>query len=95
MHRKPEEWCEFTHQVFKELGRVVRSGGHVAFEVGEVRNGSVELENLVLDAIEGLPFLPLCVVINSQEFTKTSNCWGVKNNSHGTNTNRIVLMRRQ
>lgn len=95
IHKKPDEWADFTHQVFKELGRVVRPGGHVAFEVGEVRNGSVELESLVLEAIGGLPFSPLCVVVNSQEFTKTSNCWGVKNNSRGTNTNRIVLMRRQ
>ena len=95
MHKKPDEWADFTHQVFKELGRVVRPGGHVAFEVGEVRNGSVELESLVLEAIEGLPFSPLCVVVNSQKFTKTSNCWGIKNNNRGTNTNRIVLMRRQ
>jgi len=95
MHKKPDEWADFIHQVFKELGRVVRPGGHVAFEVGEVRNGSVELESLVLEAIEGLPFSPLCVVVNSQEFTKTSNCWGIKNNNRGTNTNRIVLMRRQ
>ena len=37
---------------------------------------------------------PLCVVINDQEFTKTANCWGVDNMSKGTNTNRIVVMRK-
>jgi hypothetical protein len=26
-----------------------------------------------------------------QEFTKTSNIWGINNNTRGTNTNRIVL----
>jgi hypothetical protein len=31
------------------------------------------------------------ILINSQEFTKTSNVWGVRNNKHGTNTNRIAL----
>lgn len=37
---------------------------------------------------------PLAVVINSQTFTKTANCWGVSNNSKGTNTNRIVVFRK-
>jgi hypothetical protein len=66
----------------------------VAFEVGEVRNGKVELDRLVLTALEGMPFEPICVVVNIQEFTKTANCWGVSNNAKGTNTNRIVVARR-
>ena len=94
MHRKPEAWAGFVRSTFAELARVVRPGGHVAFEVGEVRNGSIQLESLVLDAIKGLDFLPLCVVVNVQEFTKTANCWGVANNAKGTNTNRIVLVQR-
>jgi len=36
----------------------------------------------------------LGVMVNQQEFTKTANCWGVSNNAGGTNTNRIVLARR-
>ena len=74
---------------------MVRRGGYVAFEVGEVRNGTIELESLVLRAIEGLPFRANAIVINVQEFTKTANCWGVRNNKKGTNTNRIVLVERQ
>jgi hypothetical protein len=31
------------------------------------------------------------ILINTQRFTKTANIWGVKNNSLGTNSNRIVL----
>ena len=31
------------------------------------------------------------VMVNSQDFTKTSNIWGVNNMKIGTNTNRIVL----
>ena len=79
---------------FGELARVVRPGGHVAFEVGEVRNGSVLLERLVWEAAEGLPFERLFVMVNQQEFTKTANCWGVQNNAKGTNTNRIVVLQR-
>ncbi len=66
----------------------------MAFEVGEVRSGKVLLERLVWRALEGLPFERLFVLVNAQEFTKTSNCWGVENNSKGTNTNRVVVARR-
>ena len=66
----------------------------MAFEVGEVRGGKVLLERLVWAAAEGLPFERLGVMINAQDFTKTANCWGVANGSAGTNTNRIVLLRR-
>lgn len=94
MHRKVEDWRAFVRNTFVELARVVRPGGHVAFEVGEVRNGKVQLDKVVLDALAGLPFEPLAVVVNVQAFTKTANCWGVGNNVAGTNTNRIVVCQR-
>lgn len=95
MHKKPEDWTAFVHDVFLELGRVVRPGGHVAFEVGEVRNGKVQLENCVVEALVDTPFEVLGVLINQQDFTKTANCWGVSNNAKGTNTNRIVVAQRR
>jgi hypothetical protein len=94
MHRTPEAWSTMVREVLAEQARIVRSGGHVAFEVGEVRGGSVLLEQLVWQAAEGLPFERLAVLVNQQAFTKTANCWGVTNNTSGTNTNRIVLLRR-
>ena len=94
MHKDPADWKAFIRRTFIELSRIVRIGGHVAFEVGEVRHGTIELEKLVLDAVEGLLFEPLCVLINDQEFTKTANCWGVGNNTKGTNTNRVVILKR-
>lgn len=94
MHKKPSDWTAFISRTFSELGRIVAPGGYVAFEVGEVRNGTIKLEELVLEAILPTLFEPLGVVVNVQEFTKTANCWGVDNNSKGTNTNRIVLARR-
>ena len=75
--------------------QVVRPGRHVAFEVGEVRGGKVLLERLVWEAAAGLPFERLFVMVNQQAFTKTANCWGVGNNEKGTNTNRIVVLRRR
>ncbi len=77
-----------------EQARILKPGGHVAFEVGEVRNGSVLLERLVWQTADGLPLERQVVLVNAQKFTKTANCWGVSNNSSGTNTNRIVILRR-
>ncbi len=79
--------------VFKELRRVLVPGGHVAFEVGEVRGGCLLMETLVVPAAEEAGLDPHCVIVNDQTFTKTANCWGVSNLSKGTNTNRIILLR--
>jgi hypothetical protein len=93
-HRTEAGWQAMVRATLVELARVVRRGGHVAFEVGEVRGGEVLLERLVWEAAEGLPFDRLFVMVNQQAFTKTANCWGVRNNAKGTNTNRIVVLRR-
>ena len=94
MHKKLPDWQAAMTAVFKELARVVKPRGHVAFEVGEVRNGKIKLEEAVLPCGVAAGLTPLLVVINSQAFTKTANCWGVSNNSKGTNTNRIVVFRK-
>ena len=92
--KKPAEWQTRMQQVFTELKRVLIPGGHVAFEVGEVRGGKLRLETLIVPAAQAAGLTPLLVIINDQTFTKTSNCWGVKNLKKGTNTNRIVLLKK-
>lgn len=92
--KKPEEWQAAMTAVFNELARVLRPGGHVAFEVGEVRGGRLRLEEYVIPCGLATGFQPVLVLINSQRFTKTANCWGVANNTKGTNTNRIVLLQK-
>jgi hypothetical protein len=93
--RKLEDWRAAMTNVFLELHRVLKPGGHVAFEVGEVRGGKVKLEETVLACGEVVGLDPVLVLINDQKFTKTANCWGVDNNFKGTNTNRIVLFRKR
>ena len=83
------------YRVFLELKRILKPNGYVAFEVGEVRNGKILLESLVVPAAAEAGLDPLLVLVNDQKFTKTSNCWGVDNLKKGTNTNRIVLLRKQ
>jgi len=92
--KKPKDWQERMTEVFCELKRVLVPGGYIAFEVGEVRGGSLLLETLVVPAALNAGLNPLLVMINDQEFTKTANCWGVSNLSKGTNTNRIVFIQK-
>jgi hypothetical protein len=92
--KKLEDWQGVMTAVFRELFRVLRQGGHVAFEVGEVRGGRIKLEEAVIPCGAKAGFEPVLVLINGQKFTKTANCWGVDNNSKGTNTNRVVVLRK-
>lgn len=90
-----EVWEAYMTRVMFELRRVLKPGGYVAFEVGEVRKGKVKLEESVIRVGARAGLKPVLVMVNDQRFTKTSNCWGVKNNKKGTNTNRIVLFRKE
>lgn len=94
MHRTLPAWKGAMTAVFRELRRVLAKGGHIAFEVGEVRGGKVKLEEAVIPCGVDAGLEPELVLINQQEFTKTANCWGVDNNVKGTNTNRVVLFRK-
>ena len=89
-----EHWQRFTGDVLLELCRVVRYGGVICYEVGEVRNATIKLEDLVFAAIRdaNVPVEIIGVLVNQQEFSKTSNLWGITNNQKGTNTNRVVMM---
>ena len=92
--RKPEEWAAAMKRVFGELRRVLKPGGYIAFEVGEIRRGKLKMEELVIPAARAAKLIPVLVLINTQAFTKTSNCWGVTNNDRGTNTNRVAVFRK-
>ena len=92
--KKIGEWQAALTRVFAELARVLKKGGHVAFEVGEVHGGKTKLEEAVVPCGIAAGLRPMLLMINDQKFTKTANCWGVDNNAKGTNSNRIVLFRK-
>jgi hypothetical protein len=94
MAKDLDAWKQFVIGVLAELRRVLRIGGYVAFEVGEVRGGAIRLEETVVPAGVAAGLEPVLVLVNAQQFTKTANCWGVSNNRKGTNTNRVVVFRR-
>lgn len=92
--RSLESWCSAMEATFRELFRVTVPGGHVAFEVGEVRRGLLRLDEHVLPLGIAAGFSPTGVLVNLQHFSKTSHIWGIGNNTRGTNTNRIVVFRK-
>jgi len=94
-----EEWTQFISDTLNELHRKLVPGGHVAMEVGDIRyqgeilNLDETVVNLTTMKRYNLgQFKVREVYVQSQEFTKLSNCFRVKNNVLGTNSNRIVLM---
>lgn len=93
-HSKITDWQKFITACFADFYRVIRPNGYVAFEVGEVNLGKIKLEDYVLPIGESCGLKPIAIIINSQKFTKTSNIWGVANNSKGTNSNRIILFQK-
>ena len=95
MAKKIEDWQQVMAGVFKELFRVTKLNGWVAFEVGEIRGGKIKLEEYVVPLGLNAGFSCKGIMINSQLFSKTSNCWGVKNNKNGTNTNRIIIFQKE
>jgi len=94
MSKTIEEWAYFIQDVFYELYRITKPNGYIAFEVGEVKNGKINLEEHVLPIGIKAGFEPVLIIINQQKFTKTSNIWGISNNKKGTNSNRIILFKK-
>lgn len=88
-----ETWKGLVHDTLDSVAAISDQGSALAFEVGEIRNGSLLLDRVVTDVARETAWEPICVVVNEQIFTKTSNTWGIENNRGGTNSNRIVVMR--
>jgi hypothetical protein len=95
LDRTLEQWCVSMGAVFRELQRITKPGGRVAFEVGEIRSGTLALDESIVPLGEAAGLRAEAVYVNEQEFTKTANIWGVHNNRKGTNTNRIVVFRKR
>jgi len=96
-----KKWVEFMKPAVAEMGRVLRPGGVAVIEVGEVVNAGrmVHLDEVIVDIVEGLqadgcPLVVEEVMIHLQNFTKLANCFKIDNNKKGTNTHRLVVLRK-
>ena len=90
-----DAWKALVRGALVNTAAISRRDGVFAFEVGEIRNASLLLDQVVVDVARETVWEPVCVAVNAQVFTKTSNTWGIDNNRAGTNSNRIVVMRRR
>ena len=94
MSKTLKQWTNKMQNVFDELYRITKKRGYVVFEVGEVRGGKLKLDDYIVPIGIKSKFKAINIIINKQEFSKTSNIWGVKNNHKGTNSNRIVIFQK-
>ena len=92
--RKLEDWTAKMIASLKEMSRVLMPDGRIALEVGEVRQGKLRLEEQIILAGQASGLKVEYTLINNQTFTKTANCWGIQNNTRGTNSNRIVVFQK-
>lgn len=100
MSRALNDWRQFIRDVLSEMLRVLKPGAYAVVEVGEVLSGS---EVLYLDEIvaeeartinsRGKRLVVEEILVNKQSFTKLANCFKVDNNTKGTNTNRLVVLK--
>jgi len=95
MARSVTGWAIVMKSVFQELYRVTKEKGWIAFEVGEVRKGTIALDEVAIPAGTKAGFSCKGVLVNKQTFSKTSHIWGIGNNNLGTNSNRVVLFRKE
>jgi len=95
MLRDINDWSKKMQGIFQEFSRILQCDGRVAFEVGEVNKGKIKLDDYIIPIGEKAGLIYEGRFINKQSFTKTANIWGVENNRSGTNTNRIVLFKKE
>jgi DNA modification methylase len=92
--RNVDDWVNVMTGVFVQLYRITKSNGFVAYEVGEVKNDKIKLDHYIVEIGTSVGFICEGTMINEQQFTKTANIWGISNNEKGTNTNRIVIFKK-
>lgn len=92
--RDLNQWRAWMKRAFGEWHRVLKIGGALCFEVGEIAARKVNLELEAVHIGAEAEFECECILINAQDFTKTAHLWGVTNGARGTNSNRVVVLRK-
>ena len=89
-----EKWSSVMAAVFKSCFELQNRGGS-PLKLARLEKVLIKLDEYVIELGIKAGFACEGVIINLQAFTKTSNIWGINNNSSGTNTNRIVLFNKR
>ncbi len=91
-----EEWTAFLEECLKEMARILRVGGICVVEVGEIKykREIVHLDEVVVSLAPSAGLRVKEVLIHQQRFTKLANTFKIENNKQGTNTHRLVVMKK-
>lgn len=91
-----DEWTHFMANTLKSSARILKRNSYLVIEVGEVKKGKnvISLDDYVVEAGMRSGLTWSRTYINTQKFTKLSNCWKVDNNEKGTNSNRCVVLQK-
>lgn len=89
-------WRSFILDSLEEMYRVLKYNHYAVVEVGDVkyRRKRINLNVHVEELANKIGFYHEKTFINTQKFTKLSNCFNVKNNVDGVNTNRCVVLKK-
>ncbi len=87
-----ETWKDFIEDSLVEMYRVLKERGVAVIEVGDVKYNRkrVNLDDIVEEIGKKVGFSIIQKFIHIQKFTKLSNCFNVRNNLDGVNTQRMV-----
>lgn len=88
------EWNKFILLSLKEIFRILKPGSHAVVEVGDIRykGEKINLDDYINQNAIDIGFSCERIMINKQRFTKLSNCFNVRNNIDGVNSNRCVVL---
>jgi hypothetical protein len=89
--RTPEEWSAVMFGVFRELFRVTKPRGFVAFEVGEVKK-KIMLDEIVAPLGMKAGFKCIGIVLNEQRFTKENI--KTRNNNQDIIDESVIIFRK-
>jgi len=87
-----EVWKDFIKTSLMEMFRVLKNKGIVVIEVGDVKykRERINLDEIVEELGIEVGFSVIKRYIHLQKFTKLSNCFNIRNNIDGVNTQRMV-----
>tara|TARA_Y100000310_G_scaffold178831_1_gene178786 strand:- start:2750 stop:3910 length:1161 start_codon:yes stop_codon:yes gene_type:complete len=89
-----EEYRYFIKRSMLEMNKVLKKGKYCIIEVGDVRNGKINLDELIVDLADETGFEVERVLISDITAPKISKAFARKKPGDGTKTNRCVIMKK-
>jgi DNA modification methylase len=89
-----EEYRYFIKRCMQEMYKVLKKGKYCIIEVGDVKNGKINLDELIVDLAYEAGFEVERVLISYITAPKISKAFARKKPGEGTKTNRCVIMKK-